>query len=71
MADPRRNFGPNSDTGDDTRVRPDRGSSTGTPRWVEVFGIIVAVLIPQVVAIMIVGGEQGPGCHMPPEGGLG
>jgi len=47
-----------------------RASSTGTPRWVEVFRIIVAVVLLLVVAMMIIGGEQGPGCHVPPEGGL-
>jgi hypothetical protein len=48
-----------------------RTSSTGTPRWVDVFGIIVADVILLVVAMMLIGGEQGPGCHVPPEGGRG
>jgi hypothetical protein len=69
MADLPRNPDSNSDTGDDTRARPDRRSSTGTPRWVTVVGIIVVVLL--VVVMMIIGGEQGPGCHVSPEGGRG
>jgi len=35
----------NGDTGDDTGVGPDRGSTTSTPRWVKVSGIIVIVLV--------------------------
>ena len=42
MADPPRY--PDSD-GDDTGVGSDRGSTTVTPRWVRVFGIIVIVLV--------------------------
>ena len=38
----------------------------GTPRWVKVFGIVVAVLLVLVVARMFVGGgEHGPGRHAP------
>ncbi len=32
-------------TGDDTGEGPDRGSTTGTPRWVKVFGIVAAIRI--------------------------
>ncbi len=42
MADPHRY--PDSN-GDDTGAGPDRGSTTSTPRWVRVFGIIVIVLV--------------------------
>ena len=46
---------------------PDRASTTGTPRWVKLLGIVVLVLI-LVVGIMLltgVGGNHGPGRHMP------
>ena len=60
------------DTGDDTCVGPDREATTGAPRWVKVFGIIALVLVLLVVVIMAtgVGGDHGPGRHMP-SGGAG
>jgi hypothetical protein len=63
MADLPRNPDSDSDTGDDTRARPDRRSSTGTPRWVTVVGIIVVVLL--VVVMMVAGGAHGLGRHTP------
>jgi hypothetical protein len=55
-----------------THVEPDRGSNTGTPRWAKVFGIVALVLVLLVVIIMFtgVGGEHGPGRHIP-SGGAG
>jgi hypothetical protein len=38
----------NGDTGDDTLMRPGHGATTGTPRWVKVFGIVALVLVPRV-----------------------
>ncbi len=45
----------------------DRPPYPGTPRWVKVFGIILIVLALLVVIIMFtgVGGEHGPGRHIP------
>ena len=50
-----------------TQVGPDRPPYPGTPRWVKVFGIIGIVLVLLVVIIMFagVGGEHGPGRHVP------
>ncbi len=53
-----------SDTGDDTRVGPDRGSTTSTPRWVKVFGIIVIAAALLFVILHLTG--HGPGGHTPP-----
>ncbi|QIN84516.1 hypothetical protein GBA63_19110 [Rubrobacter tropicus] len=54
------------DTGDDTGVRPDRGSTTGTPRWVKVVGIVALVLVVLVVVMLLAGGgSHGPGIHTP------
>ena len=38
-----------------------------TPRWVKVFGIIVLVAVLLVVVILVtdIGGEHGPGRHIP------
>jgi hypothetical protein len=53
------------DTGDDTGVGPDRGSSPGTPRWVKVSAAIVLVLVLVFVVLKVtgLGGEHGPGRH--------
>ena len=51
----------------DTGVASDHGSTTGTPRWVKVFGIVVLVLVALVAVMMAaagVGGHHGPGRHM-------
>ena len=65
MTDPPRYPDSNSDTGDDTRVRPGR-EYPGTPRWVKVLGIIVIFVVLLAVAIMFIGGgEHGPSRHTP------
>jgi hypothetical protein len=64
MADPP----PSPDTSDDTGVGPDRGSTSGTPRWVKVFGIIAAVVVLLLVILLLTGGGHGPSRHT---GGLG
>ncbi len=73
MANPPPYSDSNSDTGDDTRVRPDRGSTTRTPRWVMIVGIIILVLVLLYAIMMLagVGGEHGPGRHTPSGGGPG
>jgi preprotein translocase subunit SecG len=35
----------------------------GTPRWVKVFGIILAVLVLAFVIVLLVQGGHGPGRH--------
>jgi hypothetical protein len=47
------------DTGDDTGVGSDRGSSTGKPRWVKV-AIVVVVLVLVLLAALLVSGGHGP-----------
>ena len=44
-----------------------RGSTTSTPRWVKVFGMIAIGLVLLVVILVFtgVGGPHGPGRHMP------
>ncbi len=49
-----------------THVDPDGGSTTGTPGWVKVFGIIVIVLVLLFVVVQFTGrGSHGPGRHIP------
>ena len=44
----------------------ERRSTTSTPRWVKVSGIVALILVLLVVVIMFIsGGEHGPGRHMP------
>ncbi len=63
MADPTRY----PDTDNDTGVGPDRESTTGTPRWVKVFGIIALVVVLLFAILMFTrgpsGGGHGPGRH--------
>jgi hypothetical protein len=49
MADPPRY------TDTDTGVGPARGSATGTPRWVKVFGIIVFIVVLLFVILILAG----------------
>ncbi|UUZ65305.1 hypothetical protein LP417_12350 [Polaromonas sp. P1-6] len=42
-------------------------STTSTPRWVKVFGVIVVVLV-LLIGIMMLGGGHGPGAHISSDG---
>ncbi len=57
------NLPPYPDTGDETGVGSDVGSTTGAPRWVKVFGIIALVLVVLVGILLMTGGGHGPGRH--------
>ncbi|NUQ73897.1 MAG: hypothetical protein HUU21_10095 [Polyangiaceae bacterium] len=52
MADPP----PYPDPGDDTGVGPDRESSTSTPRWVKVSGLITVIMVLLFVVVHLAGG---------------
>jgi hypothetical protein len=54
---------PHSDTGDDTDVGPGPASTTGTPRWMKVIGIIGLIVIVLVVVGLLIGGGHGPRLH--------
>jgi hypothetical protein len=64
MADPARSPDSSRDNAD---VEPDRRTLTGTPRWVKVFGIILAVLVLLFIVVLLFGdgplGGHGPGRH--------
>lgn len=59
MADPPRY----PDAGDDTELGRDRGSSTGTPRWVSVLGLIIAIALVLLFVVLHLTGTLGPGAH--------
>lgn len=63
MPDPLANPGSEGDT----RLSPDRGPTSGTPRWVYVFGITAAiVLVLLFLAQHLFFGGGGPGAHAMP-----
>ena len=54
---------PSSDIGDESGIGSDRGATTGTPRWVYVFGIIALIVVLLFVVLLLVGGGHGPRRH--------
>ncbi len=57
---------PDSDsTGDprDLGVEPDRGSATGTPPWVWMLGIIIAIVVVLLLVLAHLTGAIGPALH--------
>jgi hypothetical protein len=48
-----------------TSLEPDHGSTSSTPRWVKVFGIIALVLILLFVISLLTGARHGPNMHTP------
>lgn len=65
MADPPPYPDSQGDDRDDTGMAPGSASTTGTPRWVKVFGIIALVVIALFVIALLGGGGagHGPGRH--------
>ena len=50
-----------------TNARPDLGSTTSTPRWVKVFGIVALVLLHLFIVLHLADPDRyGPGRHTPP-----
>ncbi len=51
------------DTDVDTGVGSDRGSTTSTPRWVSVLGIIIVVGLVLLLVALHLSGGGGPNAH--------
>ena len=58
-ADPQRS----REAGDKAAVRPGRRSATGTPHWVSVLGIVIAVGLVVLLFVLHLAGGLGPGAH--------
>ena len=54
---------PYPDRGDDTGALPDRRPTTGTPRWVSVLGIVIAIGLALLFVALHLTGSIGPGAH--------
>jgi len=54
------------DAGKDISVTPDCGSSTRTPRWVKVSGVIVILLFLLVIIVHLIRGGFGSHTHTAP-----
>ena len=48
-----------------TPPEPGNGSTSGTPRWVKLFGIIALVLVVLFIISLLAGVRHGPGLHTP------
>jgi hypothetical protein len=59
VADPPRS--PETET--HARRGPDRGADSGTPRWVLVLAIVIAIALVGLVVLLHLGGTLGPGAH--------
>jgi hypothetical protein len=59
MADPPRS----PETEDDAGRGRDRQAAGGTPRWVFVLGIIIAIALLGLVVFLHLSGTIGPGAH--------
>ncbi len=54
---------PDTDTVDDTGLGSDRGSPTGTPRWMSVFKIVIVIALLLLIVVLHLTGILGPGLH--------
>ena len=51
------------DTDNDAGQRPAGGPASGTPRWLAMVGIILAIVVVALVAVLHLAGGIGPGAH--------
>ncbi|MHB8645649.1 MAG: hypothetical protein ACYDAR_07660 [Thermomicrobiales bacterium] len=63
MPDLPRYSGTDDDSGDDTGMGPGRRPPTGTPRWISVLGIVIAIVLLLLIVILHLSGILGPGLH--------
>jgi hypothetical protein len=54
---------PYGGTGADTHASPDGGPASGTPRWVTVLGIVIAIVLVLLFVVLHLTGVLGPGAH--------
>jgi hypothetical protein len=51
------------ETGEDAGRGPDREATSGTPRWVVIVGIVIAVVLLGLIVFLHLSGAIGPGAH--------
>jgi hypothetical protein len=61
MAEPPRL--PDADADDDSGLDPGGGQARGTPRWMIVVGIIIAIAAVALMVLLHLTGAFGPGVH--------
>ena len=54
---------PYIDTDDQGGAGPKRGATTGTPPWVYVLGIVLAIALVVLLIVLHLSGILGPGLH--------
>ncbi len=63
MPDLPRYSGTSDDGDDDTSMKPDHGSTTDTPGWMSVLGIVIAIVLLLLIVVLHLTGILGPGLH--------
>jgi len=54
---------PDPDSDDDPDARIDGGSTTSTPRWVPVLGVVIAIALIALFVVLHLTGTLGAGVH--------
>jgi hypothetical protein len=49
--------------GDDTGEGSDYVPAAGTPRWITVLGIVIAIGVVVLIVVLHLSGSMGPGAH--------
>jgi hypothetical protein len=52
-----------ANTDDHTSAGPSGRSATGTPRWVPVLGVLIAIVLVGLLVVLHLTGVLGPGAH--------
>ncbi len=59
---------PSPESDQQPRLLPEGRGFPGTPRWVKVAAVLVALLAVLLIVLLLLGGGHGPGRHFASEG---